>query len=159
MGKPGPSKTPTAELEKRGSWLAAGRGSEPQPPSGVPECPDWLSDVGRAKWDERVEILQKTKGLITKLDGDFLALYCEAFEEFTESRQQIKDEGATCTSAKGGMYQHPAVGRKNNAINRMRIFGALFGMSPSDRVGLNIDGGDGDTDPLAALLKKRGSLN
>ena len=158
MSRPGPSKTPTADLERRSSWRANGRGSEYQPPSGVPECPEWLGDVGREKWVERIAVLSKTKDLITKLDGDFLALYCEAFEEFISSRQQIETEGSTCVSEKGGMYQHPAVGRKNKAIDRMRCFGALFGMSPSDRVGLNI-GGEEEPDPLAALLKKRGSLN
>ena len=158
MGRPGPKKTPTKTLEMRGSWRADGRDSEFQPASGIPDCPDWLGDVGRAKWNERIEIMSQTDGLVTKLDGDFLALYCEAFEELIEAREEIKKEGATCESKKGGHYQHPAVGRKNKAIDRMRCFGALFGMSPSDRVGLNI-GGEEEPDPLAALLKKRGSLN
>jgi P27 family predicted phage terminase small subunit len=159
MGKPGPKKTPTRILKKRGSWREEGRGLELQPPAGVPTCPDWLGDVGRAKWNERIEILSQTEGLVTKLDGDFLALYCEAFKEFIDARLQIDREGATCVSEKGGEYQHPAVGRKNKAIERMRRFGALFGMSPSDRVSLNISGEDGETDPLARLLRKRGSLN
>jgi P27 family predicted phage terminase small subunit len=57
-------------------------------------------------------------------------MYCEAFEEFIEARSEIDREGATCMSDKGGAYQHPAVGRKNKAIARMKQFGALFGMSP-----------------------------
>ena len=159
MGRPGPKRTPTSELRKRGSWRANGRESEANPPDGIPECPGWLAEIGRAKWGECIEILSRTPGLLTKLDGDFLALYCEAFEEFIEARNQIEIEGATCKSENGGHYQHPAVGRKNKAIERMRRFGALFGMSPSDRVGLNIGGDAGDVDPLAALLKRRGSLN
>ena len=158
MARPGPKRTPTSELAKRGSWRANGREVGPTPPGAIPSCPDWLTEIGRLKWADCIEVLNQTKVLITQLDGDFLALYCEAFEEFIDARSEIERDGSTCKSLKGGEYQHPAVGRKNKAIERMRRFGALFGMSPSDRVGLNI-GGDDETDPLAALLRKRGALN
>jgi P27 family predicted phage terminase small subunit len=158
MGGRGPKRTPTSELAKRGSWRAKGRESEATPPNELPQCPNWLADIGRVKWQECIEILSKTKGLVTQLDGDFLALYCEAFEDFSDARDEIGRNGSTCKSLKGGQYQHPAVGRKNKAIERMRQFGALFGMSPGDRVGLNIGDDHGDDDPLVTLLRKRGSL-
>lgn len=160
MGARGPAKQPSAITNLKGNPGRRDYGPEPEPPVGLPECPEWMGEVGRAKWAERVEKLQATNPkLITQLDGDALALYCEAWEEFLDARAEIEREGATCMSEKGGTYLHPAVGRKNKAIARLKLFGALFGMSPSDRVGLNVGDKPAPANPFQQLLKSRVNSN
>ena len=155
-----PYKEPTALRELKGNPGRRDYGPEPEPPSGVPDCPEWLGDVGRAKWAERVAKLVATNPkLITQIDGDMLGLYCEAWEELLDARAEIEREGPTCISDKGGTYLHPAVGRKNKAIARLKVFGALFGMSPSDRVGLSVGEKSAPENPFQSLLKSRASSN
>ena len=67
-----------------------------QPPEQVPACPDWLGPVGKQTWESTVDTLREVPGLLTRLDGDMLALYCEAWEEFRDAREQIAKEGSTC---------------------------------------------------------------
>jgi P27 family predicted phage terminase small subunit len=106
----------------------------------IPDPPEWLGEIGKAKWREKVPLLHPL-GLLTKNDYDLLSLYCEAWDEVFDAMQEIAKEGATCSSDKGGLYQHPAVGRKNKAIQRIRQFGSDFGMNPAARVGLTITQG------------------
>lgn len=97
-------------------------------------------------------------GVLTVADGDLLAAYCEAWVEMIEALEEIAREGATAVSDKGSVYQHPAVGRKNKAIERLVKIGSHFGMSPSSRVGLKAEKKP-PADPLTDMLKKRGSNN
>jgi P27 family predicted phage terminase small subunit len=158
MGKRGPKKTPAGLDDLRGN-----PGKRPQTgairfPDGEVRCPEWLGEPGQAKWADMVAILSPVHGLLKPAFVDLLGLYCEAFEEILDAKAEIEKEGATCMSDKGGMYQHPAVGRKNKAIQRMRVLGALFGLSPSDEAGLKIVGGvEGEeTDPLILLMNDAG---
>ena len=138
MGRRGFPKTPTETLKLRGSFRAAQR-NDPTPPPGLPTCPDWLDEHGRAKWDELLPLVS-AMGVATTADGDMLAMYCEAFSDFMKASAEIASDGLTCISEKGAQYQHPAVGIKNKAIERMRHLAALFGLSPSSRADLGVGG-------------------
>lgn len=157
MGKRGPQPTPEALNELRGHPGKRSTKGGARFPSGTPRCPDWLGEHGKAKWLELVSLLSPVDGLVKPAFGDALAMYCEAFEEFLLARAEIEAEGATCMSDKGGAYQHPAVGRKNKAIQRMKQFGAMFGMSPVDEPNLPSGSGEtkGEPDKLLMLLGSR----
>ena len=157
MGKRGPQPTPEALNELRGHPGKRPVKGGSRLPDGDVICPDWLGEIGTAKWQELVGKLSPVSGLLKPAFEDVLAMYCEAFEEFMEARQEVEHDGPTCSSDKGGMYQHPAVGRKNQAIKRMRQIGALFGMSPVSES--ELPGGSAgvaaDHDPLISLLQSR----
>jgi len=85
--------------------------------------PDWLGPHGQAKW---LEISKALSGIPDDL-LDQVGFYCEAYDDFRSALVTIAEEGSECVSDKGGTYQHPAVGRKNKAITRMRQFGPLIG--------------------------------
>lgn len=139
MGRRGPKPTPTVVLKLRGNKDVAGRrAGEVQPPPGVPEAPAWLNDIEREVWDRTVDSLSKTRGLLTVIDGGLLASYCEAWAEFLNARAEIERDGPTVWSEKGGAYQHPAVGRKNSALERIRRIGSEFGMSPASRTSVKV---------------------
>lgn len=141
MGKRGPKPKPTAlrVFEGDPGRLLAKRHGEAQPgiPDAVPQPPEWLGKIGKAKWRELAPHLYPI-GLLTAVDVDALALYCEAWDELFAMRALIDESGAVAVSEKGGEYQHPAVGIKNKAIQRIKQFGALFGVGPATRVGLNV---------------------
>lgn len=138
MGKRGPKPTPTVTLKLRGSTHLARRDGEPQPPTGTPTAPSWLTDREQEAWTELIGLLSKTPGLLVECDGPIAALWCEAWVDLQDARQEIAEHGATCYSEKGGAYQHPAVGRKNAAIERIKKLSAEFGMSPASRASVKV---------------------
>lgn len=137
MGKRGPKPTPTNVLKVRGSWRADTRDGEPQA-SGVPHPPAWLEGVALAKWQEYVPQLERM-GLLGECDADALVAYCEAWAEFVEATEYIKEHGRIAISENGGEYQHPMVGIKNKAVERMNRLGSQFGWTPSARTGLKVE--------------------
>jgi len=137
MGKRGPKPTPTAVLKMRGSWLVNNRSGEPAA-SGVPNPPDWLTGESLAKWNELVPKLVGM-GTIGDVDGDVVAAYCEAWGEFVKAKKYIDEHGEIAVTDKGSVYQHPMVGIKNKAVERMGRLGAQFGWSASARTGLKIE--------------------
>lgn len=103
-------------------------GGEQQPQPGRPEKPSGMGPVASAKWDEIVALLE-AEGQLSPLYGDFIAEYCRAHQDVADAERIIADEGEICVSEKGGRYQHPAVGMKNKAIDRLMKFGRQLGVS------------------------------
>lgn len=141
MGKRGPKPKPTSlrVFEGDPGNLLGKRKGEMQPPAPpvLPPPPAWLGDIGKQAWEQVAATLWRI-GCLTENDQKLLSLYCEAWEEFFEARKEIETCGPTAYTDKGTCYQHPAVGRKNKAIQRIRQIGGDFGMSPTARVGLNL---------------------
>lgn len=137
MGKRGPKPTPTRILKVRGSWRADTRSGEPEC-SGIPKPPEWLEGEALAKWNQLVPKLARM-GVIGDVDGDVIAAYCEAWSEFVLARKYIDEHGEIACGEKGGEYQHPMVGIKNKAVERMGRLGAQFGWSASARTGLKVE--------------------
>ena len=74
MGNRGPSKTPTAILEKRGSWRAKVRNGEPVANVGC-EPPSWLNGEALRAWHE-LEPRLRNMGVVSDIDWRILARYC-----------------------------------------------------------------------------------
>lgn len=158
MAKTGPKPQPTKLRLVRGN---PGRrpidANEPQPDafSDAPPCPDWLGEVGRGVWADVCPKLMGS-GLLTAVDVGVLAMYCEAWDEFFEAREHIAKHGLIAVGEKGAEYQHPAVGIKNKAIQRIKQIGAEFGMTPSSRTGISLTPQKA-VDPLDQYLNQRQS--
>lgn len=157
MGKRGPAPKPTNVLKITGSWRAKTRSkAEPKPKAKAPVCPEWLSPDAKAKWAELVPELLRMK-LLTVVDGDVLAAYCEAWAEFRAASKTIAEEGRTFTTEKGYVGQHPAVAQQRSAWAAVKSFASLFGLDPSSRSRLNVGGDKEDdkpADPFEAFLKR-----
>lgn len=96
--------------------------------AGRPVKPGWLGERASEKWDETILLLE-AESQCSPTYGDFLAMYCHAHQEFYDASRVIEDEGAYVHSEKGGVYQHPAVGVRNQAIDRIMKFGRQLGLS------------------------------
>lgn len=152
--KGGRKPTPRPILSIRGSRHAKSRIGEPVP-IGSPKKPEWLGEVASAKWDELLPMLERM-GVTAETYGDFLAQFCEAFQDFCDAKKEIEEYGgATCLSDKGNRYQHPAVALKLGAINRMLRFGCEFGLSPSSIRSVTKTDSKNQA-PLISSARKRG---
>lgn len=141
MGQRGPAPTPTAVKIAEGTYRPSRDGAGVVAPSGIPDKPAWLANVGEVAsetWDERVEELSRIPGLLSPADGPALAAYCVAWQRFRDAQEEIARDGITCFGEKGGQYQHPAVGIQNKAIEVIGRIGAKFAMTPSDRAGMKV---------------------
>jgi P27 family predicted phage terminase small subunit len=151
MGKRGPKPKPTAlrVFEGDPGRLLGKRSGEPAPAIGsaVPAPPDWLGEVGQAVWREEAPKIHALR-LLTEVDCRLFALYCEAWEDFAAARALIAKEGLIAVSDKGAEYQHPAVGVKNKAIQRIKQIGAEFGIGPASRVGMKLGSSTSAADAL-----------
>jgi phage terminase small subunit len=84
MAGKGPPKTPTAILERRGSWLAKTRQQEPTPGVATLEPPEWLQAEGLGLWRSLGPTLVAAR-ILTATDEFTFALFCQAFAEFREA--------------------------------------------------------------------------
>ena len=115
------------------------RPDEPDEIEGDMTKPDWLGPIASAKWDEMVPVLVARK-TVSPAYADFLAVYCQAHQDLHDAMETIERDGMYIVSEKGGMYQHPAVGVKHKAIDRIGKFGREFGLSPTSIRDIKVNG-------------------
>jgi P27 family predicted phage terminase small subunit len=131
--------------------------NEPQPARSRPTAPPFLGDAAKAEWDRVAPQLDRL-GLLTELDRANLAAYCVAYSDWMEAEEQLRKygrvmkspvrvtvrrkDGEEITESAGGFpMQSPYVPLRNKALEQMRVFSALFGMSPVDRTRVSIPDG------------------
>ena len=100
-------------------------------------------------------------GLLTIVDGDALAVYCEAWSSFRRACETLAKEGETFTTDKGYVGAHPAVAIRNAARQAIKAFASLFGLDPSSRTRLSAPPEDdgAEEDPAETFFaddKRRG---
>src|SRR5262245_28250904 len=106
--------------------------NEPKPTAGKPKCPAWLDAEAKRKWRELVPELDRI-GLLTVVDGDALAVYCEAWSCFRRACESLTVNGDTFTTDNGYLMPRPEVAIRNAARDTLKKFAALFGLDPSSR--------------------------
>jgi P27 family predicted phage terminase small subunit len=129
-------------------------GSQESEESTVPVPPTWLGTVARDKWRELAPTLFK-HGLLTDLDHDSFASFCDAFQELVDSTATLKKEGEYFTTEKGWIAQHPAVFKRNKALERLRRMGVELGLTPQSRRNLDVAAQEVEADPLLKFLERR----
>ncbi len=141
MAKRGPPKTPTHILDMQGS-RHADRSGEPEPDSGAPPCPDWLSKEVRAVWRQVIKHLD-TLGVLAKSDGNAIARYCCLWVRWKKAELFIEGNGESyeTETKSGGTYyaQYPEVATVNKLSIELRRLEQEFGLTPSARAGIQLD--------------------
>ena len=117
MGRP---KKPTRILQlERGKVYASRHGDrsgEPQA-TGEPQPPANLAGVALAHWREIVPQLV-AMGVAKKIDATILGLLCEQFAIIRDTKNSLS--------------------QRSSAVDRYLKIGGKFGLTPSDRAGLDI---------------------
>lgn len=119
---------------------------EPQPSRGeLPEPPEFLTTDAKAEW-RRVSTELFHMGLLTKVDVQPLAAYCQAFGRWMAAERAIakmaeKDSltaGLMIKTSNGNAIQNPLVGTSNKAASDMVRYASEFGLTPAARARLAI---------------------
>lgn len=137
MGKRGPAKTPSNVVDLRGNPGRRPPANEPKPAPIAPSCPYWLDRRAKNEW-KRIIALLEPLGLATQVDRAALAGYCQCYSEWVTADAVLQKQGLTFTTENGYVQQRPEVAIRQKARGDMLRFAARFGLTPSDRVGLNL---------------------
>lgn len=115
--------------------------AEPEPEAILMDAPDWLDTIAQEEWARMMPELHRWR-LFTAMDVAALAAYCANFSRWRQAEAKLaqlnkgQDLPFIVKSPKGYPIQSPYLAISNRAQELMRVYLALFGMSPSDRVRL-----------------------
>lgn len=141
MGRRGPARTPTVLNELRGNPGKRPRNDrEPQPGKGTrpPSAPRWLGEEARREWRRLARGLWEV-GLLTAVDVDALAIYCETFALWRAEEALLRVEGTVIETTNGNMVQNPRLGNVNRAkLDLLRLM-REFGLTPAARARVVVD--------------------
>jgi P27 family predicted phage terminase small subunit len=115
---------------------------EPKVSVEAPEAPEHLSDEAAEHWDVVVRHLYEA-GVMTALDADALAMYCEAYARWVDANAKIRKHGPVVKTPNGFPAQSPYLQVANKAFEQMRSILTEFGMTPSSRTRISAGNGDG----------------
>ena len=107
--------------------------NEPAPEIACPDPPAYLSPAAAKHW-EKVAPQLAGLGLMSEIDVDALALYCESFATWIDAQEKLQEFGLVVTSPKSGYpVPSPFFSIAAKAQEQMRQLLTEFGMSPSSR--------------------------
>jgi P27 family predicted phage terminase small subunit len=100
-------------------------------------CPAHLDENARKKWDDLSEKLLRV-GLLTELDGDGLAAYCQVWSRWIEAEEHLRNEPMVYKTEKRYPVMNPWWFIANKSMEQMRVWSAAFGLSPESRTRLHV---------------------
>lgn len=98
----------------------------------VPPAPKPLAGHAREEWRNIAKKLHRL-GLLTEIDTNALALYCQAYGRWVEAEHKIQQFGLIAATSNGNIIQSPYVSIANTAMRDCHTFLNSFGMTPSSR--------------------------
>jgi P27 family predicted phage terminase small subunit len=154
VGARGPSPKPTRLRVLHGGHPERVNRYEPQPAALPVVQPAYLSQEAGRKWGELAPHLE-SMGILTAVDVDLLAAYCECFARWRRLAQLaaasppvFKSGGGKAGGGKGGGGEEETVFRRNplwsqvrDAEAALRVLAREFGFTPSARSGLRAQAG------------------
>jgi P27 family predicted phage terminase small subunit len=162
-GAPAPRVTahawPKAPAQQCGPAARQPRQAPPQRCRAAPcrqdtPCPPCLGDEARKEWQRLSKELAQL-GLLTGLDRNLLAAYCQAHALWVEAVASIGRYGTMVKSPNGYPMQSPYVAVANKQVDIMVRIAAELGMTPSSRTRIRV-GDKPPGDPFEAFLQGRG---
>jgi len=154
---PGPKPTALKALEGgRGHRTKAEKAKsdrEPKPPRDCPAAPTWLDAAAKRKWRQLADTLNET-GVLTLIDGDVLALYCQAYADHERLTKYLRKKGEVSVAPSGYEMPRPEVALRNRARDDMRKFGAELGIGAASRTKIEVKPKDAGPSPLEAVRQR-----
>ena len=122
---------------------------EPTPSSKPVTCPSWLCPEAKREWQRLAPELIRL-GVLTHLDRDSLAVYCDAVVRYREAAAVIQERGVMVVGAQGQTVKNPALQVARDQAMVIKAFGRELGLTPSSRSGIAVP--EAEDDLLAELL-------
>ena len=111
--------------------------NEPLPAESTIVPPVQLSEDAQAVWDRLAPDLID-KGCLTSWDVDMFTIYCDAAATYHECRRAMGSEYTTKGSVRDTTVKSPLWRIMKDSADTMRTIGAKFGLTPSDRAGIDV---------------------
>ena len=149
IGKKGGGKHWTAdEVEKREK--AAKKVTRPKPKK--PKVPDWLSAEERIVWRSTLKNMEEFD-ILDKVDGEALAIYCNAVIKVRDLSRLIDENGYTVIGSRGGETVSPYVTAQQSYSKILLQYADKLGITADSRARLaakiaNENDEDGDNDDM-----------
>ncbi len=124
----------------------------PKPSTERPECPQWLNEEAQAHWHRLADELARL-GLLSILDGDVLALYCQSWAEYRWATEVLQREGRVFFTRSGYLVQHPLCSIQRAALKSLTTLGEKLGLTPEARARLSVSPPSEEVDALEAFLR------
>ncbi|HHY45871.1 MAG TPA: phage terminase small subunit P27 family [Firmicutes bacterium] len=106
-----------------------------RPPSSRLTPPKWLDKAAKKEW-RRIVKLMEGLGILTDVDVDTLAAYCDAVVRYAEASQQVREQGFVVMNDKGTPIQNPALLAVEKYWRIMSKAAAALGLDPTSRASL-----------------------
>ena len=134
-----PRPTPTALKLLRGNpGQRKLNPKEPRLVAETPKAPPHLTGKeAKAEWRRITKILADV-GVLSKIDGLALALYCDAHAAYVQAKREIEQSGFTVLTHNGSPVQRPAVAVMHRCRADMLKLLAEFGMTPASRTKITV---------------------
>jgi P27 family predicted phage terminase small subunit len=153
MGKRGPiPKSNEQEILEGNPSKRPLRGESPKPKGDTPTCPSWLSPLAKQEW-KRITPELAQLGLLSSLDRNILAGYCNAFALWQEAQECLSKQGTVYVTTKGKLEPRPEIAIVKTAGEMMNAFAAELGLTPSSRARMNLPKPNEEIDPMEELLR------
>lgn len=157
MGRRGPPKKPThLKLLAGNPGKRPLNDREPAPRDVTPRCPTWLHAEAQRVWRRLVPELRTMK-VLTVVDRDALAAYCQTYARWREAEEFISKHGTSypIRDEQGRvrcMQQFPQVAIARNLVLVLRAYQQEFGLTPAARGRLQVPSGEQPKDRARDIL-------
>lgn len=138
MGRRGPKPKPTTLRLLEGNPGRLPINPAEPVPTGVPDCPDYMSADAKTKWRDIMASIPP--GMITSADSALLEAYCEAWATHKKATELLNSTpgdlfGDNLTAgSKASIY----LKIRGEAARTMATLATRLGLSPADRSGLKL---------------------
>lgn len=129
---------------------------EPKLEPCFPDPPNHLSEAARKHWGEVGGMLHEA-GILTAVDADALAAYCELHARWVEANEKIREYGLVIKSPSGAPVQSPYFKISAITFDAMKAMLVEFGMTPSSRARVKSTKTKEVENPFAAIDRLRGA--
>jgi P27 family predicted phage terminase small subunit len=83
--------------------------------------------------------LLASAGLLTHLDLDALAFYCQSYATWRTATATVEREGATFTTKTGAVKRHPAAALAQQAVRDLQTWADRLGLTPAARQRMRVE--------------------
>lgn len=133
----GRKRTPAAVQAATGNPSHRPIRPEPRPDPTSPCMPTWLCPRAVQVWRGLATSLVKA-GLLTSVDGNSFAIYCNAYARYLEAEEVLVKDGPVIKGPKGGLVKSPWLAVQKEAAELSNRLGAEFGITPSSRTRVSV---------------------
>jgi len=112
---------------------------EPDVVENVPDPPEFLSDTAKEEWYS-ISVKLHNIGVLTDIDLSMLALYCQAYGRWVDAEKKITPANMVVKTKNGNPINNPYLNIANTSMRDCHRYLAEFGMTPSSRTKIRVDG-------------------